>query len=104
MHICGNITHILPGLATLGVDAIDVDHMVHLATTRDVLGPTVAIGANLDPVADVMAGTPASIRDRLRAARDEAGWPFVVGAGCEIPAPTPPANLAALCEPLGWDD
>lgn len=104
MHICGNITHILPGLATLGVDAIDVDHMVSLRTAREVLGPRVVLGANLDPVGDVMQGTPESIRARLRAARDEAGWPFVVAAGCEIPAPTPPENLRALCEPLAWDD
>jgi len=103
MHICGNTTHLLPGLATLGLDAIDLDHMVSLTTARRILGPRVVIGANLDPVADVMSGTPASIRAKVRAARDEAGWPFAVGAGCEIPAPTPPENLAALCEPLGWD-
>jgi uroporphyrinogen-III decarboxylase len=29
-----------------------------------------------------------------------AGAPFMVAAGCEIPAPTPPANLRALCAPM----
>lgn len=103
MHICGNITHLLPGLATLGVDAIDIDHMVSLTAAREAMGPHVVLGANLDPVGDVMNGTPESIRAKLRAARDEAGWPFVVNAGCEIPAPTPPANFMALCEPLPLD-
>jgi len=104
MHICGNITHLLPGLATLDLDLIDIDHMVSLTTAREVLGPRVVLGANLDPVADVMQGTPATIRERLRAARDEAGPRFIVNAGCEIPSPTPPENLRALCEPLTWDD
>ena len=104
MHICGNITHLLPGLATLDLDVIDIDHMVSLTTVRRVLGPRVVIGANLDPVADILKGTPDLIRDKLKRARDEAGPAFVVNAGCEIPSPTPPANLAALCAPLRWDD
>jgi uroporphyrinogen-III decarboxylase len=32
-----------------------------------------------------------------------AGAPFMVAAGCEIPAPTPPANLRALCTPMTPD-
>jgi MtaA/CmuA family methyltransferase len=104
MHICGNITHILPGLATLDLDVIDIDHMVDLGVARRVLGPRVVLGANLDPVADIMQGTPDGIRAKLRAARQQAGPRFVVNAGCESPSPTPPANLAALCQPLAWDD
>jgi hypothetical protein len=34
MHICGNITHLLPGLASLELDIIDVDHMVDLRAVR----------------------------------------------------------------------
>ena len=30
LHICGNITHLLPGIADLGVDVLDVDHMVDM--------------------------------------------------------------------------
>jgi MtaA/CmuA family methyltransferase len=102
MHICGNITHLLPGLASLDLDVIDVDHMVGLTDVRQVLGPRVAIGGNLDPVADILRGTPDSIRAKLERSYQEAGNPFIVNAGCEIPSATPAANLQALCEPLAY--
>jgi MtaA/CmuA family methyltransferase len=100
MHICGNITHLLPGLASLGLDVIDVDHMVSLAKVREVLGPKVAVCANLDPVTEIFRGTPAAIREKLERCYREAGNPFIVNAGCEIPSGTPVENLKALCEPL----
>lgn len=100
MHICGDITHLLPGLATLGLDAIDVDHMVDLAKVRTELGSTVLIGANLDPVADILKGNPSSIREKLQQCQRIAGERFAVNAGCEIPPGCPRENLAALCEPL----
>lgn len=100
MHICGNITHLLPGLADLGLDVIDVDHMVCLDKVRKVLGAKVAIGGNLDPVNDILRGNPESIRAKLAHCYASAGHPFVVNAGCEIPSGTPRENLRALCEPL----
>lgn len=102
MHICGNITHLLPGLASLHLDVIDVDHMVSLAKVREVLGPKVALGGNLDPVADILRGNPDSIRAKLERCYQEAGNPFIVNAGCEIPSGTPLENLKALCEPLAF--
>ncbi len=102
MHICGNITHLLPGLATLGLDVIDVDHMVSLKEVRARLGSQTAICANLDPVSDVMRGTRASIRACVERCYAEVGNPFLVNAGCEIPSATPHENLKSLCEPLPW--
>jgi len=100
LHICGNITHLLPGIATLGLDIVDVDHMVNLAEARHRLGPRVVLAGNIDPVSCVMRGTPETIDSAIRRCYAEAGDPFMVAAGCEIPAPTPPANLAALCRPI----
>ena len=100
MHICGNITHLLPGLATLELDVVDVDHMVSLGKVRETLGRRLALGANLNPVADVLRGNPDSIREKLEGCYREAGNPFIVNAGCEIPRGTPHENLKALCEPL----
>ncbi|MDR1303663.1 MAG: hypothetical protein LBK76_00415 [Verrucomicrobiales bacterium] len=100
LHICGDITHLLPGIATLNVDLLDVDHMVDLRRVRAIVGPRVTLGANLDPVADILRGTPEEIRRRSSAARAQAGPQFMVCAGCEIPSGTPAENLRALCEPL----
>jgi len=100
LHICGNITHLLPGISDLGVDIVDVDHMVDLAKVRRAVGGRVAITGNIDPVGGVLKGTPSHIREHVLAAYEKVGNPYMVNAGCEIPSGTPPANLRALCEPL----
>lgn len=102
LHICGNIAHLLPGIADLEVDILDVDHMVSLSAVRKTVGDRVAIAGNIDPVGAVQRGTPKSIMAAIRRAYAEAGTPYIVNAGCEIPAGTPPANLKALCEPVEY--
>lgn len=103
LHICGNITRLLPGIATLGVDILDVDHMVDLRAVRAAVGPRTVLAGNLDPVAAVLRSTPAAIRAGVQACYHQAGNPFMVAAGCEIPSATPPANLHALCAPVAYE-
>jgi len=102
LHICGNITHLLPGISELNVDILDVDHMVDLKTVRDAVGKGVAIAGNVDPVGVVKKGTSADIREAVRNAYAEVGNPFLVNAGCEIPSGTPVENLKALCESVAY--
>lgn len=102
LHICGNITHLLPGIATLGIDIIDVDHMVDLSAVRSALGPKTVIGGNIDPVAGVLRSNPDAVRSAVLDCYVQAGNPFMVNAGCEIPSGTPVANLMALCEPVAY--
>lgn len=102
MHICGNITHLLPGLSSLELDAIDIDHMVDLRHARQILGNKVALGGNLDPVEAVLRSNPEKIRRAILTAYEQAGNPFIVNAGCEIPSGTPVENLKALCEPVAY--
>lgn len=100
LHICGNITHLLPGIATLGVDILDVDHLVSLPVARRAVGPAVTLAGNVDPVSCVMRGPAEAVRAAITACAAAAGPRFMVNAGCEIPAATPPAHLQALCAPL----
>lgn len=100
LHICGNITHLLPGIASLGIDVIDVDHMVDLPAVRKALGTKTAIAGNLDPVTDVLRSKPDAIRSRVLSCYEQVGNPYMVNAGCEIPSGTPLENLHALCEPV----
>ncbi len=100
LHICGNITHLLPGIANLGADILDVDHMVDIMQVRKVVGDKVVISGNIDPVEGVLQGTPASIREYVSRAYESVGNPFMVNAGCEIPSKTPAENLKAFCEPI----
>ena len=98
LHICGNITHLLPGIAELGIDVLDVDHMVNMSTVRDAVGDRVCIAGNVDPVAVVRNGTPTAIKNVILSAYEEVGNPYMVNAGCEIPPGTPTEHLKALCE------
>ena len=50
-----------------------------------------AVGGRLKRIRDAGAGVVPPRRDR------DAGAPFIVGAGCEVPRDTPPDNLRALC-------
>ncbi len=102
LHICGDITYLLPGISDLGVDIVDVDHMVDLTAVRRAVGDRVVITGNMDPVGGILRGTPLSIREHVLGAYRKAGNPYMVNAGCEIPSGTPPANLTALCQPLSF--
>jgi len=100
LHICGDITHLLPGLADLDIDIIDIDHMVDISAVRARLGTGVVITGNIDPVEGVYRGTPAPIKDAMLRIYDQVGNPYMVNAGCEIPSGTPVENLQALCDPI----
>ncbi len=102
LHICGNMTHLLPGIADLGIDIIDVDHLVEITTVREKLGHRVVISGNIDPVGGVLRGTPESIRNQILNTYRDVGNPYMVNAGCEIPSGTPVENLKALCEPIPY--
>jgi len=102
LHICGNITHLLPGIADLKLDILDVDHMVKLSDVRDTVGQQVVITGNMDPITVIYNGTPLRIRNAVLEAYQEVGNPYMVNAGCEIPSGTPFENLKALCEPVPY--
>jgi uroporphyrinogen-III decarboxylase len=51
---------------------------------------------HLDPVRQIRNATPDQVSDAISACHREAGSRFIVGAGCEIPVDTPPANLRSL--------
>ncbi len=99
LHICGNITRLLPGIEELGVDILDVDHMVDMSHARRTVGKKVALAGNINPVT-VRYGAPNEISAMIRQTYEAVGNPYLVNAGCEIPAGTPPENLRTLCRPL----
>lgn len=98
LHICGNTKRILQGMGTTGADLIDLDYLSPMADARAAMGPSQALLGNLDPVRIVRDGTPESIREALEQCWQAAGPRYIVGAGCEIPRGTPPANVHALRE------
>ena len=102
MHICGKTNHLLPGLATLPLDILDVDHLTDLELARNTLPSHVALAGNIDPVEAVLYGTPTTIPAAIAACYARVGNPYLVNAGCEIPPGTPDENLRALCAPVPY--
>jgi MtaA/CmuA family methyltransferase len=96
MHICGNTTHLLPLMAQAGVDRVDIDSLTDFKKAVDAFPPNVKVLGNLDPVREVLNGTPDSIKTRLAECHRIAGDRYVIGAGCEIPAKTSDENLLAF--------
>ncbi len=97
LHICGNITHILPSLARTGVDILDIDWMVEMKEAYQAMGPGVMLCGNLDPVSVIMEGDAALIERKYReieSAIPRENW--IVMGGCEIPVSTPVANMDLL--------
>ena len=97
LHICGNITHLLAGIAELPITLIDIDHMVDMTYVRETLRKEVVITGNIDPAAGVKNGTPEKINKYIDEIYTQTGNPYMVNAGCEIPSGTPGDNLKALC-------
>ncbi len=96
LHICGNTRPILAGMGRLGCDLVDLDYYSPMGEAREKMGPKQALLGNLDPVRTVKEGTAESLTAAIAECHRQAGFPFVVGAGCEIPRDTRPANVLAL--------
>ncbi len=99
VHICGNITHILPSLARTGIDILDVDWMVDMENAYRIMGEEVVLCGNLDPVSVIMNGNKQLIKekyDRIRETIPLENW--ILMGGCEIPLATPVENMLYLRE------
>ena len=99
LHICGDITRLLADVATAGADMVDIDWMVELTGARRVLGPKVCLCGNFDPVVIMLQSSAEEVRQSCHRCIREAGTPFVLSPGCEVPPDTPAENFTALCAP-----
>jgi MtaA/CmuA family methyltransferase len=98
LHICGNTRRILPGMGRLGCEIVDLDFLAPIAEARAQMGPAQILLGNIDPVRVLRDGTPESVAAAIGECHRQAGSRYIVGAGCEVPRDTPPANFRALVE------
>jgi uroporphyrinogen decarboxylase len=97
LHICGNITHLLPDIRETGPDIVDIDHLVDMDEAYDLLGPDIVRCGNLDPVSVIQDKDPKSIATAVKElCINEQSKKFIISGGCEITVNTPPENLKAL--------
>lgn len=99
LHICGNITHLLPYIKFVAPDILDIDWMVDMNNAFNVLGPDIIRCGNLDPVSVILKSSPRHISKLTQELiQKEKGRKFILSAGCEIPPDTPHENLRAMRE------
>jgi len=104
LHICGNTSRILKGMASLGCEMIDLDSQVSLSKARAAMGPQQVLAGNIDPVKTLRNGTPESVAAAIVQCYLDAGPRYIVAAGCEVPRGTPPENIQALGIPLPFSE
>jgi MtaA/CmuA family methyltransferase len=96
LHICGDTSHLLESYRALHADIIDLDWQVELDRAREILGPHVVLGGNINPVL-VQNKTENEVYDLSKALVDRyKDQPYLLAAGCEITVLTPPENLMAM--------
>ena len=100
LHICGNITDLLPSLVRTGADMIDIDTMVSMTRVASVFGDQSAPAGNVDTVKVMQQGTPEQVHAAVKACLAAGGPKVFLAAGCEVPKFTPPENLMAFRDAL----
>ena len=97
LHICGNITPLLPYLRETGTDILDVDHMVDFGKTIQMFSDLpVSICGNMDPVSVFLQGDQKKVSNAVIKCISSCNSTTMIAAGCEIPRHTPPENLKTM--------
>ncbi len=94
IHICGNISAILPDVIRTGADIIDIDHRTgSVEEAIKMLSVGQVFSGKSDPVRVVQDGDKELIRANTFSFFEEAGRRSILSAGCEITPGTPVENL-----------
>lgn len=97
LHICGNISHLLPIIKDAQPDIVDIDWMVDMEEAYQILGDKIIRCGNLDPVKMAREMSAEEVYQFSKSLiGKEDGRPFILSAGCEIPVGTPIENLLAM--------
>lgn len=100
LHICGDITKLLPILPQTESDVISFDYPVSLTAARKHLSGKMAFAGKLDPVSVLQSGSTDEIRRITKEYIEEAGndGGYIVMPGCDLTPETPLQNVQAMTE------
>ncbi len=97
LHICGDITHLLPLLARAGPDILDLDWMVSFDDARKAFGNQIILCGNLDPVSCIQNLKPYEVYQKSEELiKNQQNHKFILSGGCEITPESPEMNLRAM--------
>lgn len=98
VHMCGDATLLLPLMAQLPADIIELDFPVDLAEARKKLNPNHIISGNVSTVTDLLHGTPEDVYDSAANCFAKVGPKYIAGSGCEISPLSPLENVKAIVD------
>jgi uroporphyrinogen decarboxylase len=100
LHICGNVTDILPLLVQTGVDLLDIDYKTDLVKCHEICAGKTAVRGPIDPSEIMMQGTPEIVREKCLEAIKILGpkGGFILDAGCDIMKVVPHENMRAMVD------
>jgi uroporphyrinogen-III decarboxylase len=98
LHMCGDTNALLPRMAQLPADIVELDFPVDLPAARRIFGPERVLLGNVSTITDLLNGTPRQVADVAARCHEICGRYHVVGAGCEVSPLTPVENFGALVE------
>jgi len=97
LHICGNITAILPYLKQVSPDILDIDWMVDFKKAAEMFaGVKTSVSGNMDPVSVMLQGDLAHVEEKVLECANIDDPTVLVAGGCEIPAAVPEENLLLM--------
>ncbi len=96
LHICGDITHLLPSIRKVGADIVDLDWQVDFDHAYSVFGDEVILTGNVDPVLVKDLSEREVFKKTRELLSKVHGKKHILSAGCEISVLTPPGNLMAM--------
>ena len=94
LHVCGRTIDLLPDIAATGADILSIEEP-DLAAARARVGPGVVLMGSV-PTELVRSGSPASVRAAAGRCLAAAGPRLILSTACDVPADSPPANVAAV--------
>ena len=95
LHICGNIGPLLPDIAKLKADIVDIDWMVDFGQAADILTDSSVCG-EFGPVVVLRRGTEQEVERAVGECLRMGSSRTLISGGCETPPDTPYANLMAV--------
>jgi len=96
LHVCGDCTPSLALFARSSAHVLSLDSAVDLPKAQRKIGQEIALMGNLDVRHLLPKGSAQDVGTAARELVSQMGEGFILSTGCELPADTPQANVAAL--------
>ena len=96
LHICGDISHLLPSIKDLGMDILDLDWQVDMDNAYETIGPDLIRCGNIYPVLIQNSSSEQIEIMTGEIIKKEKGRKHIISGGCEITVNTPVENLMAI--------